>query len=361
MGLSVRWVVRPSQVMVVLLRGELWVCGVGCWAVVVVVMLVVVVVVVVLVVLGLMGGGGGVGRGGGAGWVGGDCGAVSTPPGSPRTLVGLGFGLHLQPLGLLGLVHSGGTFGAGLGRDHSRGVPLPRVGLSRVVGWALEDEDVVQGEDRVLLCGCLCGGGSCWGQGGSGCSGCGALMAGAFLLLVLSPLFVTAGAASGGVGGAGGAGGAIVGGAFVGVGVPVGAWDRALTWGPVRGGGGPRLGDVGGVLPGRGCLACCWDAGVARVAAGGPPAGRFLAAALALAVALWIRSAGRGEKGVEEVEEDEDEEEVVVLGNAGCAAMQVGAALRAAAVSAAAIAGRMEGISSGCGLGAGGWRGAAAT
>ena len=68
-----------------------------------------------------------------------------------------------------------------------------------------------------------------------------------------------------------------------------------------------------------------------------------------------MRSAGRGEEGVEDVEENEDENEVVVLGNAGCAPMRAGAALRAAAVSAAATAQRMEGISSGCGLGAGGW------
>ena len=44
---------------------------------------------------------------------------------------------------------------------------------------------------------------------------------------------------------------------------------------------------------------------------------------------------------------------VVVLGDADCAVMRAGAALRAAAASTAAAAGRMEAISSGCGLGAG--------
>ena len=46
----------------------------------------------------------------------------------------------------------------------------------------------------------------------------------------------------------------------------------------------------------------------------------------------------------------EDEEEVVVLGDAGCAVMRAVAGLWAAA-SAAATAGRMEGMSSGCRLG----------
>ena len=64
---------------------------------------------------------------------------------------------------------------------------------------------------------------------------------------------------------------------------------------------------------------------------------------------------------MEDVEEDEDKEEVVVLGNVVCAAMWPGVALRAAAASAAASAGRMEDISWGCGLGVGDWRGPAAT
>ena len=71
------------------------------------------------------------------------------------------------------------------------------------------------------------------------------------------------------------------------------------------------------------------------------------AAALAFAVALRMRAAGRGGS--------EDEEEVV---HAGWAVMRAG--LRAAA-SAAATAGRMEGMSFGCSLGAGGWRGPVVT
>ena len=80
------------------------------------------------------------------------------------------------------------------------------------------------------------------------------------------------------------------------------------------------------------------------------------AAALAVAVALWMRSAGRGgsEDVVEDVDEAEDEEKVVVFGDADCAVMQAVAGLCAAA-SAAATAGRMEGMSSGCRFGASGW------
>ena len=81
------------------------------------------------------------------------------------------------------------------------------------------------------------------------------------------------------------------------------------------------------------------------------------AAALAFAVALRMRAAGRGgsEDEVKEVDEAEDEEEVV---EAGWAVMRAG--LRAAA-SAAATAGRMEGIFSGCRLGAGAWGGQVVT
>ena len=81
------------------------------------------------------------------------------------------------------------------------------------------------------------------------------------------------------------------------------------------------------------------------------------APALAFAVALRMRAAGRGgsEDEVEEVDQAEDEEEVV---DAGWAVMRAG--LRAAA-SAAATAGRMEGMSSGCRLGAGGWGGPVVT
>ena len=81
------------------------------------------------------------------------------------------------------------------------------------------------------------------------------------------------------------------------------------------------------------------------------------AAALAFAVALRMRAAGRGgsEDEVEEVDEAEDEEEVV---EAGWAVMRAGLW---AAASAAATAGRMEGMSSGCRLGAGGWGGPVVT
>ena len=95
----------------------------------------------------------------------------------------------------------------------------------------------------------------------------------------------------------------------------------------------------------------------------GPPAAWRAAAALALVVASWMKLAVRGgsEEAVEDVDEDEDEEKVVILRYVGCAAMRGGVALWAAAASAAATAGRMEGISWGCGSGAGAWRGPAAT
>ena len=95
---------------------------------------------------------------------------------------------------------------------------------------------------------------------------------------------------------------------------------------------------------------------------GGSPVAWRAAAALAFAVALWMRSAGRGgsEDEVEDVDAAEDEEEVVVLGDAGCAVMRAVAGLWAAA-SAAATAGRTEGMYSGCRLGVGGWGGPAVT
>ena len=81
------------------------------------------------------------------------------------------------------------------------------------------------------------------------------------------------------------------------------------------------------------------------------------AAAFAFAVALRMRAAGTGgsEDEVEEVDEAEDEEEVV---DAGWAVMRAGLW---AAASAGATAGRMEGMSSGCRLGAGGWGGLVVT
>ena len=91
----------------------------------------------------------------------------------------------------------------------------------------------------------------------------------------------------------------------------------------------------------------------ARVACVGVGGSVRAAPALAFAVALRMRPAGRGgsEDEVEEVDEAEDEEDVV---DAGWAVMRAGLW---AAASAAATAGRMEGMSSGCRLGASGWGG----
>ena len=74
---------------------------------------------------------------------------------------------------------------------------------------------------------------------------------------------------------------------------------------------------------------------------GGPTTAWRAAAALTLAVALCMRSAGRGgsSEEVEDVDEHEDQEEVVVLGDVGCAAMLGGAALWAVTASAAASVG----------------------
>ena len=95
---------------------------------------------------------------------------------------------------------------------------------------------------------------------------------------------------------------------------------------------------------------------------GGAPVAWRAAAASALAVALSMRSAGRGgsEDEVEDFDEDENGEEVVVLGDAGCAVMRAVAGLWAAA-SAASTTGRLEGMSSGCRLGEGGWEGPVVT
>ena len=67
----------------------------------------------------------------------------------------------------------------------------------------------------------------------------------------------------------------------------------------------------------------------------------------------------RGEEDVEDNEDDEGEEGVVILWDAGSADMRAGAALRDAAASAAATAGRMKAISTGSRLGAGGCKGPA--
>ena len=91
----------------------------------------------------------------------------------------MGVGHRLQPLGPHGLVDSGGGSGAGLDGDWGRVVPRPQVGLAGgggglwgVDGGALGDGVLDKGLDGAVLCGHLCGDGSRWGQGGSGCSGC---------------------------------------------------------------------------------------------------------------------------------------------------------------------------------------------
>ena len=107
---------------------------------------------------------------------------------------------------------------------------------------------------------------------------------------------------------------------------------------------------------------CRQGALVACVGVAGPPVAWREAAPLTLAVALWMRSAGRGgwEAEVEDVDEDEDEEEVVVLGDEGPTVRRAVAGFWAAP-SAAATAGRMEGMSSGRRLGVAGWGAAAVT
>ena len=182
-GRSARWVVWPSQVVVVLVYGRFWNGWVGWWGVVVVGgvvleggvvvvvgVLVVVVVVVELVVVVVL-------------WVG---------PQDPLVFRwDVGVGHRLQPLGSYGLVESGVGFGVGLGEDPDGGVPRPRVGLaggggglSGMDGGALGDRDVAEVLDGVLLCCCLRGGGSCMGQGGVACSGRGILVAGTLLALL---------------------------------------------------------------------------------------------------------------------------------------------------------------------------------
>ena len=107
---------------------------------------------------------------------------------------------------------------------------------------------------------------------------------------------------------------------------------------------------------------CCWGAWVAWVGVRGALVAWRVAAALAFAVASWMRSVGRdgSEDEVVDVDEAEDEEEVVVFADAGCTVVRAVAGLWAE-VSAAATAGRKEGMSSGCRLGVAGWGGPAVT
>ena len=101
-------------------------------------------------------------------------------------------------------------------------------------------------------------------------------------------------------------------------------------------------------MSGRGSSRCV--AGVPESPVWGSEGSVRAAAAVASAVALRMRAAGRGgsEDEVEEVDEAEDEEEVV---DAGWAVMLAGLW---AAASAVATAGRMEGMSLGWSLGEGG-------
>ena len=107
------------------------------------------------------------------------------------------------------------------------------------------------------------------------------------------------------------------------------------------------------MLPG--CLSClCGGRGV--------PGSLALGRSFGFCRGLVDEVGGEGgsEDEVEDVDEAEEEEEVVVWGDAGCVVMQAVAFL-CALVSAAATAGRMEGMSSGRRLGVGGWGGLAVT
>ena len=61
-------------------------------------------------------------------------------------------------------------------------------GLWQPDGQALGGGHVDDPFDRVVLCGCLRGGGWCFGEVGGGYGGRGVPVAWAFLLLLLSPL-----------------------------------------------------------------------------------------------------------------------------------------------------------------------------
>ena len=299
---------------------------------------------------GVAGGGCGAAGGGGAssGGVGVAGMALGPLAGIPVPLVGgPGVQHRAQPLGLYCSEGRGGGSGAWLNGDSGRGVPRPWVGLAGGVGglWglndgALGDGDVYEGLDGVVLGGPLCGGGGRWWEGGVGCGRWGVLVwvrvwvRAVFLGLVSLRLWCCVRLLGRRLG--------------FGVGFGVGVrfqveedLDRRCE------GAGARS----GVFPVR-CRGAC----VACVGVGGSVGA---AAALAFAVALWMRAAGRGgsEDEVEEVDEAEDEEEVV---DAGLAVMRAVAGLWAAA-SAAATAGRMQGMSSSCRLGAGGWRGTVVT
>ena len=158
--------VLPSHALVLFVHWGLLPGWVGWRAVVVVVVLVVVVVVGALVAVALV-----------------VVMMLRVCPQDPLAFRwGLGVRHRLQTLGPYGLVGSRGGLGAGLHGDRGRGVPHPWVGLAGGGGGerglddgALGDGDVEEGSDGVVLGGRLCGGGSRWGEGGSGCGGCGFL------------------------------------------------------------------------------------------------------------------------------------------------------------------------------------------
>ena len=203
---------------------------------------------------------------------------------------------------------------------------------------ALGDEDVDEGLDSAVLGGRLCGGGGCWWEGGMGCGGWGVLawVRVGVRAVCLGLCRCVCGVVR----------------ARLGAGLGLGSGLGSESGSRLRRTSGRRCegADVGsGVFSVR-----CWGAWVACVGVGGSVRA---AAALAFAVALRMRAAGRGgsEDEVEEVDEAGDEEEVF---DAGWAVMRAGLW---AAASAAATAGRMEGMSSGCKLGAGGWGGPVVT
>ena len=228
----------------------------------------------------------------------------------------------------------GAGLGAGLNCDCGRGVPRPWVGLAgggAGLWWmddgALGDGDVDEGLDEVFLGGRLCGGGGRWWEEGVGCGGWGVLawvrvwvravslgivslrlwccgLRGVVLVVVLLLVVRSFGRQLG-----------------FGVGFSFGVWfEVEEAVGPEVCGRRCRVGGFPDELPG--CLG--------RLCGGrGSPVVWRAAAALAFALALWMRSAGRGgsEDEMEDVDEAEDEEEVVVLGDAGCAVMRAVAGL----------------------------------
>ena len=208
---------------------------------------------------------------------------------------------------------------------------------------ALQDGDVDEGLDGVLLGDRLCCGGGCWWEVGVGCGGWGVLVWVRVWARALSLGFVSLRLWCCGLCGV-----VLVlvvrfFGCRLGFGVGFRFWVRFEVQEDLRlevRGRRCRARGFPGLLPGA------W---VACVGVGGSPVVLRAAAALAFAVALWMRSVGRGgsEDEVEDVDEAEDEEEVVVLGDAGCPVMRAVAGLWAAASAAATVRrGQSEGVTS---------------